>query len=191
MRWYLRKGSCLGSNTVATNSVFRCGWPIGFDALIPWRDQSPGQVVYLFRKRACPRRKHFNFTEHLSGGQQVAAAVSMSSVAGCFITFHPIYCTCPTCPAPTFSCITHTRDHIAGTPPSPLPTANYRVHAFIFIFLSREEFSFFFPRRLASNCANTRYVPVVLMSAFGGRFLHKIKSSLEGPELTKWVFFSW
>ena len=123
VRWYLRKGSCLGSNTVATNSVFRCGWPIGFDALIPWRDQSPGQVVYLFRKRACPRRKHFNFTEHLSGGQQVAAAVSMSSVAGCFITFHPIYCTCPTCPAPTFSCITHTRDHIAGTPPSPLPTA--------------------------------------------------------------------
>ena len=46
--------------------------------------------------------------------------------------------------------VNQTRGHIAGSYP-PLPTTVHALH-----FLSREDFSSFFPRRLASNCAYPR-----------------------------------
>ena len=46
--------------------------------------------------------------------------------------------------------VTQIRGHIAGSSP-PLPTTVRALH-----FLSREDFSSFFPRRLASNCAYPR-----------------------------------
>lgn len=58
--------------------------------------------------------------------------------------------------------VTQTGGHIAGNrPPSPLRCLPS--------FLSREKFTFSFPRRLASNCAYTRYIPV---GAFCSQCLH-------------------
>ena len=46
----------------------------------------------------------------------------------------------------SFLVVTHIRGHITGSfPPSPLRFLRY--------IMSREDFSYFFPRRLASNCA--------------------------------------
>ena len=62
------------------------------------------------------------------------------------VFFHPIYCFRPTSPPASLSC--QIRGHIAGTPPPLLRCVPS--------FLSREEFSIFFSRRLTSNRAYTR-----------------------------------
>ena len=84
-------------------------------------------------------------------GIEVVSIYNINSVCVCFFCFffHPIYHLRPSFLSPSYAVVTQIRSHIAGS--SPLPTTVRALH-----FFSREDFSCFFPRRLASNCSYPR-----------------------------------
>ena len=87
-----------------------------------------------------------------------------------YLFFHPIYCPrtmlSSSLPVVTTAVVAQIRGYIAGLPPpSPL--------RYLPSFLSREQFSIFFPRRLASNCTYPRCKALSAVDPFC--FLHVYK----------------
>ena len=87
-----------------------------------------------------------------------------------FIFFRPIYYLRPSILSPPIKIVvTQIRGHIAGS--SPLSTAVRALH-----FFSRQDFSSFFPRQLASNCAYQRSA-LSAVDFFSFFLANKFKSS--------------